>query len=211
MSLAELEYLRTVKLGACSRCPLCNDRTWIVFGAGDPEADIVFIGEAPGFHEDFDGKPFRGDSGDLLDKSLVRVGLQREDVYVTNIIKCRPPNNRDPEDLEIAKCSPFLHAQLGIIKPKVIVTLGRFAGNLITGQQVKRSMRALAGMNPWTYTHPVLGIDTPVIALYHPSYLLRQLSNKEQAAPLFRDFVLGIKSAKDIAEGVVDDLLEGVL
>ena len=205
MNLDKLEYLRTQKLGACSRCPLCLSRKWIVFGTGNPEADLMFVGEAPGVREDASGKPFVGPAGHLLDKVLRRIGLDRASVYITNVLKCQPFGNRDPEELEIAKCSPFLHAQIGLIQPKAIVTLGRFAGNLLVDHPTKQPMRLLASMSPWTYTHPTLKFQIPVYAAYHPAFILRQL-DKPDAKDHLRAFVNTLVRASQGSEPAADVL-----
>ena len=113
--------------GACTRCRLAQGRTQVVFGVGNPDADLVFVGEAPGFHEDKQGVPFVGQAGKLLTKLLEEVGLTRDDVWISNVLKCRPPGNRDPQPDEIEACEPHLFRQLELIRPKVIATLGNFA------------------------------------------------------------------------------------
>ena len=151
------------------RCSLCNilykNRTNLVFGSGNPNAEIFIIGEAPGNDEDLQGLPFVGRSGKLLTDIIEKgMGISRETVYIANILKCRPPNNRNPEKMEIATCTPFLNMQLQIIKPKVIITLGNFAAQYISGQNL--GITKLRG-NFYQYN----GI--PVMPTYHPSYLLR--------------------------------------
>jgi DNA polymerase len=126
-----LPDLRAV-IGDCQRCKLAPHRTKLVFGVGNPNADLVFVGEAPGQDEDLRGEPFVGRAGQLLTEIIVKgMKIRREDVYIANIIKCRPPNNRDPEPDEIAACEPFLKHQLELIKPKTIVTLGKFAAQCL--------------------------------------------------------------------------------
>ena len=114
----------------CTRCGLAEGRTQVVFGVGNPHADLMFIGEAPGFHEDRQGEPFVGAAGKLLNELLAGIGLSRSDVYIANVVKCRPPENRDPLPDEIAACSPNLMDQIAVIEPVVICTLGRFATKL---------------------------------------------------------------------------------
>ena len=117
----------------CQRCPLAETRTNVVFGAGDADADLMFVGEAPGFHEDKQGYPFVGQAGKLLDKLLAGIGLTRADVYVANVLKCRPPGNRDPQPGEIQACQEYLMRQVGLIEPKVVCTLGNFSTKLLRG------------------------------------------------------------------------------
>ena len=126
----ELEAVAAEAAG-CTRCRLHQSRTQVVFGQGDPNADLMFVGEAPGFHEDRQGLPFVGPSGQLLNRLLEGIGLRRQDVYVCNAIKSRPPNNRDPLPDEIAACRPWLDAQVRLVDPKVVVTLGNFAAKTL--------------------------------------------------------------------------------
>jgi uracil-DNA glycosylase len=118
----------------CTRCALAQGRTQVVFGSGSPNADLMFVGEAPGFHEDQQGVPFVGQAGKLLDKLLGGIGLTRADVFVANVLKCRPPGNRDPLPEEIAACEPHLFHQIEIIEPKLVATLGNFATKLLSGK-----------------------------------------------------------------------------
>jgi len=157
-------------IGDCQRCKLCSTRTNIVFGVGNPNADLMFVGEAPGADEDEQGEPFVGRAGQLLTKIIEAMGYQRGDVYIANVLKCRPPNNRAPEPDEVATCEPFLFAQIDSIKPKVIVALGTHAA------------------------HALLKIDTPIsrirgqvldfrgsvklVPTFHPAYLLRSPDRK---------------------------------
>jgi DNA polymerase len=119
---------------ACARCPLSKTRTNVVFGSGNADADLMFVGEAPGFHEDKHGYPFVGQAGKLLDKLLAGIGLTRENVYIANVIKCRPPGNRDPQPDEIEACESHLFKQIELIEPKLIATLGNFATKLLSGK-----------------------------------------------------------------------------
>src|ERR671910_2442236 len=118
----------------CTRCALAQGRTQVVFGSGSPDADLMFVGEAPGFHEDQQGIPFVGQAGKLLDKLLGGIGLTRADVFVANALKCRPPGNRDPQPEEIASCEPHLFRQIELIQPKLVATLGNFATKLLSGK-----------------------------------------------------------------------------
>lgn len=167
----DLDALRE-ELGDCQRCALSGGRSTIVFGEGNPSADLMFAGEAPGYYEDRSGRPFVGKGGELLDKMIVAMGLSREDTYICNVIKCRPPDNRDPLPEEIIACQPFLHAQIRAVQPKVIVTLGRFAGNCLTASA--EPMYKLRGR-----FHDYLGIK--LLATYHPAYLLRNPADKRKA------------------------------
>jgi DNA polymerase len=132
---AELE-LYGAEVAACTRCRLAAGRTQVVFGVGDPNADLMFVGEAPGFHEDQQGIPFVGQAGKLLDKLLAGIGLERRHVYVCNVLKCRPPGNRDPQPDEIEACEGHLFRQVALIQPKVVATLGNFATKLLSGKQL---------------------------------------------------------------------------
>ncbi len=155
----------------CCRCALGSGRGKLVFGAGNPDADLMFIGEAPGYHEDRQGIPFIGPAGQLLTKIIEAIGLTREQVYIANICKCRPPNNRTPTPDESAACIPFLHRQIDIIQPRIIVTLGNPAtrGILQTSQGITR---ARGRFTVWR------GIE--VMPTFHPSYLLRKASAKRE-------------------------------
>lgn len=153
----------------CSRCRLHSGRTNLVFGDGSPQADLVFVGEGPGFDEDRQGLPFVGRAGKLLDKMIQAIGLKREDVYICNVVKCRPPNNRTPNTDEIEVCSPFLFRQLEAIHPRVICALGLCAAQALLGSAP--SLGRLRGK-----TFKWHGI--PVICTYHPAYLLRNPAQK---------------------------------
>jgi DNA polymerase len=129
----ELTVLADAVAG-CTKCRLAEGRTQVVFGSGHPEADLMFVGEAPGFHEDKQGVPFVGQAGKLLEKLLAGIGMGREDVYIANVIKCRPPGNRDPQQDEIEACESHLWKQIELIRPKLVATLGNFATKLLTAQ-----------------------------------------------------------------------------
>jgi len=158
------------ELGDCKRCKLHPTRKNIVFGVGNPEAELVFIGEAPGANEDIQGEPFVGDAGQLLTRMIEAMGYRREDVYIANVLKCRPPGNRNPEPDEIEACEPFLKKQLAALKPKVLVALGKFAAQFLTGKP-DAAISALRGK--W---HSYEGIR--VMPTYHPAYLLRTPGQK---------------------------------
>ena len=148
----------------CKRCKLCENRTQIVFGCGDPKARVVFVGEGPGADEDAQGVPFVGRAGQLLTKMINAMGLSREQVYICNVVKCRPPQNRNPEPDEIAACEPFLKQQLDLIKPQVIVGLGRYACQTLLQQSTP--IAKIRGA--W---HEYQGIK--FMPTFHPAYLLR--------------------------------------
>lgn len=157
----------------CTLCPLHQTRTNTVFGVGDEHADWLFIGEGPGAREDEFGEPFVGPAGKLLDQMLAAIGLKRGDrVYIANIVKCRPPNNRNPSTEEAKQCEPYLSRQIDMIKPKLIIALGKVAAqNLLDSDDSISSLRGK--------THDYRGI--PLIVTYHPAYLLRSLPEKAKA------------------------------
>lgn len=161
------------RVKSCERCRLCEKRTNTVFGVGDREADWMLIGEAPGENEDRQGEPFVGQAGKLLDNMLHALTLARgENVYIANVIKCRPPGNRNPEPDEVARCEPYLQRQVALVKPKIIVALGRFAAQSLL--KTDGSIASLRGR-----VHEYEGV--PVIVTYHPAYLLRSLHDKSKA------------------------------
>ena len=158
---------------SCQACALAKTRTQTVFGVGDENAEWMFVGEAPGADEDKRGEPFVGTAGQLLDNMLAAAQLKRgENVYIANVLKCRPPQNRDPIAEEVQKCDPFLKRQVELIRPKLIVALGRFAAQTLLGTD--SSIGALRGK-----LHQYNGV--PVIVTYHPAYLLRNLMDKSKA------------------------------
>lgn len=156
-------------LKGCQRCKLHTGRTQIVFGEGNPHADLVFVGEGPGYHEDRQGKPFVGKAGELLTRMIAAIGLHREEVYITNIVKCRPPNNRNPEPDEILMCEPFLVRQLERLQPKIICALGKIAAQTLLKTDIPISR--LRGR-----FHDYHGIK--LMPTYHPAYLLRNPGDK---------------------------------
>jgi uracil-DNA glycosylase len=175
-------------IGDCTRCKLhALGRSQIVFGVGNPEADLMFVGEAPGADEDVQGIPFVGRAGQLLTKIIEAIGLKREDVYIANVIKCRPPQNRNPEPDEIETCEPFLFRQVDIIKPKVIVALGKFAA-----QTLVRTLDPISRLRGRQFTYR----GSILIPTFHPAYLLRNPSSKRE---VWEDMKL-VKSLLD-AEG----------
>jgi uracil-DNA glycosylase family 4 len=160
------------ELGDCKRCKLCNGRTQIVFGVGNPRAELVFVGEGPGAEEDAQGVPFVGKAGQLLTKMIEAMQFKRDEVYICNVVKCRPPNNRNPEPDEIQACEPFLKAQLAAIRPKVIVALGKFAAQTLLRDPTP--ITRLRGQ--WREYEGV-----PLMPTFHPAYLLRSPEEKAKA------------------------------
>ena len=170
----------------CTRCPLGATRNQFVFGSGDPNAGIMFVGEAPGADEDQSGLPFVGAAGQLLTKIIEAMGLSREEVYICNILKCRPPGNRDPQPEEIAQCEPYLKRQIDLVQPRVLCTLGRFAA-----QTLLRSDLTMGRLRQ--SEHRYEGI--PLVATYHPAALLR---NPQWKRPTWED----IKKVRRLYDGV---------
>jgi uracil-DNA glycosylase family 4 len=161
------------RVSHCTLCKLCEKRTQTVFGVGDPNADWMLIGEAPGETEDKQGEPFVGQAGKLLDNMLRSLGLQRgQEVYIANVIKCRPPNNRNPEPEEVARCEPYLQRQVALVQPKLIVAMGRFAA-----QSLLKTTASIASLRGRLHEYQ----NVPVIVTYHPAYLLRSLPDKAKA------------------------------
>jgi DNA polymerase len=155
------------EVGGCTRCALAEGRTQTVFGAGNADAELMFVGEAPGFHEDQQGLPFVGAAGKLLEKLLTDVGMSREDVFIANVLKCRPPGNRDPQPEEIASCEPHLFRQLELIRPTVVATLGNFATKLLSGKPTGITRVHGVEQQVTIGTHPVV-----LFPLYHPAAAL---------------------------------------
>jgi uracil-DNA glycosylase len=157
----------------CVRCPLSETRSRVVFGAGDPNAELMIVGEAPGFHEDQGGEPFAGQAGELLEALLRDIGLARDDVYLANVLKCRPPQNRDPLEAEIAACEPHLFRQVELIRPRVVATLGNFATKLLSGRpfgitKVHGQAHEVSLASATVLLYPLYH---PAAALYTPSML----------------------------------------
>jgi uracil-DNA glycosylase family 4 len=181
---AKLQAIRD-EIGDCQRCKLCQGRTNIVFGVGDPNAKLLFIGEGPGRDEDLKGEPFVGRAGQLLTKMIEAMGLKRSEVYIANIVKCRPPDNRYPEPDEVETCQPFLMQQIAAIKPKVAITLGNLATQTLL--QTKTGITALHGtFREWN------GIQ--VMPTYHPAFLLR---NPNMKKPCWEDLKKVIQYLKE--------------
>lgn len=163
-------------INGCLNCPLGATRTKFVFGSGNPNADVMFVGEAPGEKEDLEGLPFVGRSGRLLTDILKAIDLSREDVYIANILKCRPPDNRDPNKAEIEECEPYLLKQIELIKPKLLVALGR-----ISATTLLRSKESLTAMRGQVFDYH----GTDMVVTYHPAALLR---NPNWKRPAWEDF-----------------------
>ncbi|HIE64284.1 MAG: uracil-DNA glycosylase [Nitrospira sp.] len=167
--LMTLEAIRE-EMGDCQRCTLCSTRTNIVFGTGNPHASLLFVGEGPGRDEDLQGLPFVGRAGQLLTRMIAAMGFSRDEVYIANIVKCRPPENRNPKPDEIATCRPFLHQQISAIRPRVICALGTFSAQTLLSTEERIS--DLRGK-----FHDFFGIK--VLPTFHPAYLLRNPSQKK--------------------------------
>jgi len=184
MGWAELKAV----VAGCTACELHKTRTQGVFGVGDENADWLFIGEAPGADEDAQGEPFVGQAGKLLDNMLKSIGLKRGDnVYIANVVKSRPPNNRNPLPDEIAACMPYLRRQIELIQPKLIITLGKIASEALLGREA--TIASLRGK-----VHAYQGI--PLIVTYHPAYLLRTLQDKARA---WEDLCLAKQTMQDLS------------
>ena len=187
----DLEQLAEVAAG-CTRCPLSEGRTTVVFGTGDPDADLMFVGEGPGAEEDRQGLPFVGRSGKLLDELLAQeIGLDRSEVYIANVVKCRPPDNRDPLPPEIAACRPYLARQVELVAPRVLVTLGNFATKVLL--DTKEGITRVRGRRyAW-------GDGVVLVPTYHPAALLR--GGSERVAEARADLVRARLSLIEAAAG----------
>ena len=162
------------RVAACTRCALSKTRTQTVFGIGDPNADWLVVGEAPGAEEDRRGEPFVGRAGQLLDSMLRAIGLARERVYIANVLKCRPPGNRDPGPVEITECLPYLEQQIALLKPKIMLAVGRIAAqNLLDTEMPLAKLRQ--------QEHHFGAARVPLVVTYHPAYLLRTPTDKRKA------------------------------
>jgi uracil-DNA glycosylase len=168
-----LAAMNASEVSVCTKCVLCKTRTQTVFGEGDPDAKIFFIGEGPGENEDLSGRPFVGKAGQLLDKMIAAMGLRRDQVFIANIVKCRPPGNRVPEPAEVESCTPYLERQLEIVRPRAIVTLGLPATRYMV--QSTASMGSMRGR-----FHSWRGIQ--LMPTYHPAYVLRSYTKQTREA-----------------------------
>jgi DNA polymerase len=176
-------------LGDCRRCKLAGGRTTLVFGVGNPHAELVFVGEGPGADEDREGEPFVGKAGQLLTKMIQAMGYQREQVYIANVLKSRPPGNRDPQPHEVRCCMPFLQRQIALIRPRVILCVGRIAAQNLLGTDAP--LGRLRGR-----LHRLEPGGTPLVVTYHPAYLLRAPGEKRKA---WSDLLF----AREVADGRV--------
>lgn len=176
------------EMGECTRCALAASRTHIVFGVGDPSADLMFVGEGPGQEEDQRGEPFVGRAGQLLDRMIAAIGLRRDQVYIANIVKCRPPENRNPREDEISSCVGFLAAQIKAVQPRALVALGKVAASVLLGESIAIT-RCRGQMRSYH--------DIPLMPTYHPAYLLRQYTRENRQAVF--DDLLAVKALVDQA------------
>ena len=201
LGCATLEEIREL-IGDCHRCPLGDTRTTLVFGVGDAHARVMFIGEGPGRSEDLKGEPFVGAAGQLLNELLEHAGLSRDDVYIANVVKCRPPGNRDPEAVEIETCTPFLREQIRLIAPEVLVTLGNFATKFVLKTEV--GITRLHGRVQDVGRFAVLPIYHPAAAIY----------DRTKRDALFADFatlrgLLEAQSGREVSDEVVPPATPG--
>jgi DNA polymerase len=187
------------RVAGCTDCPLHAKRNKTVFGVGDERAEWLFVGEGPGADEDAQGEPFVGQAGKLLDNMLAAIGLKRgANVYIANIVKCRPPGNRNPEPQEALQCEPYLHRQIELIRPKLIIALGKVAAaNLLASDASVGSMRGRI--------HQYRGI--PLIVTYHPAYLLRNLVDKSKA---WADLLFAVRTVTDLRAGTTGSIRTSV-
>ena len=170
---ADWDELRA-RVAACTRCSLSATRTQTVFGVGNLQADWLIVGEAPGAEEDRKGEPFVGRAGQLLNSMLLAIGLPREQVYIANVLKCRPPGNRDPSPIEAAECLPFLERQIALLKPKIMLVVGRIAA-----QNLLRTDKTLGSLRQQVHKFGLSQV--PLVVTYHPAYLLRTPADKRKA------------------------------
>lgn len=183
--VAQLSAIHT-EIFNCTKCPLHENRTRTVPGAGFDDADIMFIGEAPGAREDEQGLPFVGRSGKYLDELLAGIGIKREDVFIANVVKCRPPDNRDPQPDEIESCNPYLRQQIEVIDPLVIVTVGRFSMNMFFPNA---KISAIHGQ-------PKYGLRRAYFPVFHPAYVLRNSSKRPQMEADFKTLLSVMEEVK---------------
>jgi len=188
---ADVSAVWTSLRDAVSQCTLCDlhqSRTQTVFGVGNPRAEWMLIGEAPGADEDRQGEPFVGRAGQLLNNMIRAIGLDRESVFIANILKCRPPGNRDPRPGEVTCCEPYLRQQIELIQPKIILALGRVAA-----QNLLKVSTPIGNMRGQKYVYP--GTDIPVLVTYHPAYLLRSPSEKRKS---WQDLQMAVKLFREL-------------
>jgi len=185
------------EVAACTLCDLCQTRTQTVFGTGNKHAEMMIIGEAPGQSEDEQGKPFVGKAGQLLTEMLRAIGLERDEVFITNILKCRPPNNRDPKPDEAELCGAYLSRQINLIKPKLILSVGRISAQTLL--KTDAPIGKLRGR-----VHDLDG--TPLVVVYHPAYLLRSLTEKRKA---WQDLLLALRTLNTTKATHADARMDG--
>jgi DNA polymerase len=211
-AVTELHAYRD-EVADCTRCALAGGRTQVVFGSGDPNADLMFVGEAPGFHEDKQGVPFVGAAGKLLDQLLAGIGLTRPDVYVANVLKCRPPGNRDPMPEEIEACEAHLWRQMELIQPRVVATLGNFATKLLSGRPTgitrvhgQEQETTLGGRHVLLYPlyHPAAALYTPRMldVLKSDFARLPELMGREVAPPQQPVFLTAVTAEPAVQLGL---------
>lgn len=187
MSKQDLMKKVEAEVAVCTKCNLWSGRQNAVPGEGDINATVMFVGEAPGYWEDVKGRPFVGAAGKLLDEMLLRIGLSRDKVYITNIVKCRPPENRDPLPLEVETCTPYLNRQIKIIEPKIFVSLGRHSTSYIFLKAGFKETEGITKLRGKVYEANLLGLEVFVIPMFHPAAALYSLRYKDL---LERDFQL---------------------
>ena len=188
-----MEFYREVQ--SCRRCPLHATRTQVVFGSGNADADLMFVGEAPGFHEDQQGIPFVGAAGKLLEKLLDEIGMTRGDVFIANVLKSRPPGNRDPQLEEIEACKPYLTRQIELIEPRVICTLGNFSTKLLTRRQ-----DGITRVHGRPQDHVIAGLPIRIYPIYHPAAGLRSTAMLETLREDFKQLPALLAAARPQAE-----------
>lgn len=183
-NLSSLSSLAEVKqeVAVCALCALCKTRTKTVFGVGNERARAMFIGEAPGANEDLQGEPFVGMAGMLLNAMLQSIGLERADIYIANILKCRPPNNRDPLPEEVRLCTPYLQRQVALVQPKILIAVGRIAAHFLLN-----TMESMSRLRGGVYQYGPGPEKIPLLVTYHPAYLLRSPGEKRKA---YLDFLM---------------------
>lgn len=194
-----LAYLRTSKANPCTRCALHKRGAQKVFQAGNPDAAITLIGSAPDIHDEAAGEPFAGSVGQLLEDMLARVGLTRDSVYLIHTVKCRPKHT--PTPAEVSACAPFLHMQLAISRPRVVVALGEAAGRVLAQQGLSASIHFLRRHN-WMYSNRTTGIEVPLLVSHHPADVLHAMKNKQRAKNIALETIADLNKAIKIAEGI---------
>jgi uracil-DNA glycosylase family 4 len=195
---SRLDYLQASQAEGCTRCSLHKGRNRLVFGAGDPGAAIVVIGLAPGEDGNREGIPFIGPAGNLLDACFRRLKIDRNDLYFLNILKCRPPDDRNPTPEESSACSPFLHLQLAITRPRVVLAVGGVAGRYLAGEPEEATVGYLRSKD-WLYENKITGVSAPLVVTYHPSYILRKQGDKATSKYAARKLMADLGKVVQIA------------